>query len=832
MATKYWGPSAGGSSTGTWDASSVTNWFDNLARTVRSTVAPTSADDVVFDAASDNGAIFTVTVGTGAVCRDITAGSLDFTMTLAGTAAWSIYGSLTFPATNFTRTYTGDITFAATTTGKTITTNGVQLTTGALVLAGTGGEWILGSAITIGGINLFSGTLRSNNFNITAANIFSSYSNVRALYLGSSTVTLSVGGLIDFTNKTNLTFDAGTSSIVGLAASPTFIGNGLTFYNVSFTSTAAGTITITGANTFNNLSVTSLAATGIKNISVGANQTINGTLTLGAANTAIRRMFVRSDVVGTPRTITLNGSLAALDDVDFRDIVAAGTVATPWTGTRLGNCLGNSNITFDAPKTVYWNLAGSQNWSATGWATTNNGTPATNNFPLAQDTATVTEAGAAGTITVDAGWNIGTLTFADGISNRTTAVTLATGTTTPNIYGDLKLFSNITLSGTGAITFAGRVTQNITSAGKTITQGINVDNATGIFKLADALISSATTAGAFTLTSGNLNLNGFDLTCAYFGSANSNIRTITFGANKIIVTGNNATIVNFSPSTNFSYTGTGLFDCNYSGSVGSRQITGATNVTETNAININFSAGLDSITTSSGHTYKSINFSGFTGSLTNTQRTLYGNLTVSSGMTISAGSLATIFAATSGSQLITSNGKTLDIPITKDGAGTLQLQDALTMGSTRTFTHTTGSVDLNAKTLTVGAYSTTGAVARDIKFGTGGSIVDLGAWTASGSNLTTSGTGSISMTSASAKTFAGGGFSYPTLNQGGAGDLTITGANRFKDMTNTVQPCAVVFPASTITSVENFSLNGTPGNLVSIRSSVAGTRFTLNKVAP
>ena len=72
-------------------------------------------------------------------------------------------------------------------------------------------------------------------------------------------------------------------------------------------------------------------------------------------------------------------------------LVAAGSVATPWTGTRLGDGLNNNNITFDAPKTVYWNLAGTQNWSATGWATTNNGAPAANNFPLPQDTATFTE---------------------------------------------------------------------------------------------------------------------------------------------------------------------------------------------------------------------------------------------------------------------------------------------------------------------------------------------------------------------------------------------------------------------------------------------------------
>jgi hypothetical protein len=177
-------------------------------------------------------------------------------------------------------------------------------------------------------------------------------------------------------------------------------------------------------------------------------------------------MFVFSSFTGLQRTITLNGTLATLSDVDFRDITVAGTVATPWTGTRLGNCLNNSGITFDAPKTVYWNLAGTQNWSATGWATTNNGTPALNNFPLAQDTAVFTEAGAAGTVTIDQPWQIGALQMADGISNRTTAFTLATGTTSVNFYKNITLFSNLTITGTGGLGIAGQgTTQTITSAG-------------------------------------------------------------------------------------------------------------------------------------------------------------------------------------------------------------------------------------------------------------------------------------------------------------------------------------------------------------------------------
>jgi hypothetical protein len=104
-------------------------------------------------------------------------------------------------------------------------------------------------------------------------------------------------------------------------------------------------------------------------------------------------------------------------------------------------------------------------------------------------------------------------------------------------------------------------------------------------------------------------------------------------------------------------------------------------------------------------------------------------------------------------------------------------------------------------------------------------------FTASGSNLTTSGSGTISMTSASSKTFAGGGFSYPTLNQGGAGALVITGANTFANMTNTVQPATITFPASTTTTVSAFNVNGTAGNLMTLNSSTPGTRATLNKTS-
>ena len=79
----------------------------------------------------------------------------------------------------------------------------------------------------------------------------------------------------------------------------------------------------------------------------------------------------------------------------------------------------------------------------------------------------------------------------------------------------------------------------------------------------------------------------------------------------------------------------------------------------------------------------------------------------------------------------------------------------------------------------------------------------------------------ISMTNAAAKTFVGSGGTYPIINQGGAGALTITGNNIFYNITNTTQPTTISFTAATTTTFKYFSLDGIAGNLVTITSATA-----------
>ena len=1021
MADRYW---VGG--TGSWSSTNAANWSDTSGGASGFSV-PTAADNVFFDANSNVGTgAFTVTMAnTPRVCNDITISGLDGTMILAGTSiGLTVSGSLEFPATNFTRTYTGTTTFNATTTGKTITTNGVAFG-GGVTLNGVGGEWTLGSALNLGSfsLTLTNGTFDTSvsNYAVTATSFSSSNSNTRTINLNGSTLTFLLWTL---TTSTNATLNAGTSTISLTTNNSSFRGGGLTYYNVSFTATAATTLikVITGANTLNNLTFSTIGAAGLNNITVGADQTINGTFTANGSS-GNRRMFIRSDVTGTSRTLTC-AAIASTTDVDFRDITIAGAHGT-LSGTRLGDCGGNSNITFVAGANKYWNLAAGGNWNANGWATSSGGGVATTNYPLPQDTVIIENTGlnTSATITINGGWNIGTL----DTSTRTNAMTLASGTVSPTFYGNFTYGSGITPTGTGTYTFSNRATKTLNSGGKTFTQlvtiaapgggiqlltnnltlgstrtttltngtldlnnltlstglfssinsntrtiafgtgnitctgtgsvwgnstvtglnttgnqvvnitssgstaitvsngilseensisfnftggtypltffaisgstarsvnftgyagalqamatrtiygnltlstgmsltasnspltfgatsgtqlitsngktmdfPVNFNGVGGTFQLQDALTMGSTRTA--TLTNGTLDLNNLTLSTGLFNSSNSNTRTIAFGTGNITCTGT-GTVWTTSTATNLTTTGTQVVNVTSSGSTAITVTPGA--LSEANSISYNFTGGTYALTflNSFGHSARNVDFTGYAGTLGITSSvTIFGNLTLSSGMSLTASNSPLTFGATSGTQLITSNGKTMDFPINFDGAGgTFRIEDAFTMGSIRTMTLTNGTLNLNGKTCTVGTRFQTATGTKNLTFN-GGTLVCPDPNTTSFSNaaptnFTTTagtGTGTISMTAATAKTFVGGGSTYNcTLNQGGAGTLTITGANTFNDITNT-EPTAnqITFPASTTNTFNNFTLSGTSGNLVSLRSFTPATQFTLSK---
>lgn len=550
--TRYW---VGG--TGNW---SDTNRWSTGSGGAGGASVPRSHDDVVFDAAS-NATAYTATVNavTGGIrMKSLTiAGPLVGNLTLAGsTDMVGIHGNVTLPATGLTRTYTGTMTLSSNSTGLTFTTNGVALASN-IIVNGVDCSWTLGSAVDLsaaggGTFTLTNGSFSLSTYNFTLQQLVSNNGNSCTINFGSGTISLSGSTAINFgtteTNRANLTVIASTSQINSSATSPTFSGNNQTFYNVAFTGTSAGTVTLNGTNSFNNLSFTGITSAGLKNISVTANQTVTGTLTFSAGTNATMRHFCRSDTIGTTRTIT--AAAVSMTDVDFRDITIAGAAA-PASGTRIGDCKGNSGITFTAATTRYWNLAAGGNWSATGWAASSGAAPAVNNFPLAQDTCVFEATGlnSGATVTINQSYNIGTIDMSARTANT---MTLATGTTTPAIYGNWINGTGTTLTGTGNMTFAGRGSQTITSAGKTFGQNITIDSSSSTLTIQDAF-----SGGRFTVTAGTLNANTYNITLSNaFASTNSNTRTLQLSSGTVTISGA-GNVWDTTTLTGLTVTGTG-----------------------------------------------------------------------------------------------------------------------------------------------------------------------------------------------------------------------------------------------------------------------------------
>jgi len=510
VADRYW---VGG--TASWDGTAGTKWATTSGGTGGASV-PTKSDDVFFTNLS-TGTCTIATGNTGAKSINCTG----FTGTIAGSANMEVEGSVTLSSgMNYTHTgtfrFSGSGTWTLTTAGKTFSAVQVWDTATTLQL---NGALNCGSRV----VQTTAGTLDTQGYAVTCLRLASSGSAATSIILGASTVTISGATSIDFTG-TNFTFDAGTSSITCTSnlGGATFSGGGKTFYDVTIAANSSG-VTINGTNTFRNLTLSSPTTDAVRTFALSGDQSVTSTLTCSGSVPG-RRPMLQSTAMGTTRTVTA-GSLSSTD-CDFRDITLAGAAAGS-SPTRAGNLGGNSGITFPSAKTVY-RVGTSTSWvGSSSWATSSNGTGNDNNFPLAQDTAVI-DNGTALTGTLNNGvYNIGTL----DCSSRTTGITL-NFTPVCVFYGDFKLGSGVTVSGTGTLVFSKRGTQSLTSAGKTVTFAIEIDTL-NTFELADAYSSSST----ITVTRGTFDAVTYSVTCTRFISSNTNTRTVNMGSGLWTISG-------------------------------------------------------------------------------------------------------------------------------------------------------------------------------------------------------------------------------------------------------------------------------------------------------
>jgi hypothetical protein len=504
MADRYW---VGG--TGTWNNSNTTNWSATSGGGGGASI-PASGDNVFFNSAS-NATTYTVTVSGAIACLSFSlSGPASGTVTFGGSGGISINGGLTVAATGVVFSFGGTITFYSS-GSNTITTNGVSLPNVIMVFNSASGNWTLGSALTCYEFSVFNGTFSTSasNYAVTLSGNF---------YPVGGTITLNASTLTaDNLSNTGATVNTGTSTLV-LTSSSATVTTAASWYNVTLNSTSAGTRNIDSSVTISNtLTVFGPSSVGFSTLNISTGHTIGKIDTSGTAGN--RRIKFTSG------TISLTTTGSSCSDVDFENIAIS---TNTLTGTRLGNLLGNSGITFSTPKTVYWNLSGVQVWGSNGWATSSGGSPNANNFPLAQDTAIFDNTGSAGTVSLNTEWALPSIDF----STRTSAVTFATTALTPTLYGSLTLGSGVTLSGTGTLNFANTTTKTITSAGKTIPQSLLIAVAGTSIQFGDAL----TCSGSINLTVGTLNTAGYTVQSASFLSGGASVRTLTLGATTWTVT--------------------------------------------------------------------------------------------------------------------------------------------------------------------------------------------------------------------------------------------------------------------------------------------------------
>jgi len=452
------------------------------------------------------------------------------------------------------------------------------------------------------------------------------------------------------------------------------------------------------------------------------------------------------------------------------------------------------------------------------------------------NTTTVTEANSI-SFNITAGGG----TVALGATNRIRSLdftgytgTASNGINTCTFFGSLTLVSGMTFTSSTAVWTFGATsgTQVITSAAGLALGPITQNNPGATLQLNSNVTLASTRT--FTFTAGTLDLANNTLSTGLFSSSNSNVRSILFGTGNITVTGSGASMFNMSGS-NLIYTGTPTVNISNNSAIAST-IT-ASNFTESSAFNFNITIGTYTLTAAASAHFKTILFTGFTGTWLTGSSFVYGDVTLVSGMSVTATG-AMSFSNSSGIAILTSASKQLFTISRTVAGGTLRLADDLYC--TGGLTVTAGVFDANNKNLTFATFSSSNSNVRTILMGSGTwtlngvALIVSSMWFISNStNMTLDpGTSTIVLANPSTHdyyTFQGGGLTYYNLQLGSPSNflsLDFTGNNTFNAITST----KTVFYKIQITQSETItattlSLGGTSGNLCAIRTTTNTTAF-------
>jgi hypothetical protein len=491
--------------------------------------APGTGDTAVFTATSGNCTLPASTTVTWGGCdfSGLGASSYSGVFTFAATTSILTIGGASLgvltlvPGMTLTLSAIGQVNMVASTASTTY-----QITTAGLTMpnininAGASTTIQHADNVTATGatITFTTGIHDWNSKTITAAVYAGSGSATRSVLPGSGAMTLtSTGTAWSWATVTGLTVNANTATVTCSGAGATFSSGSVNWNGLTPVFTGSGTKTFTVTTpTFGAVTVTG-SANKTDIFSISGNFTTTGAFTV-TGNSLINRPLVQSSVVGTARTIS--AASVSLTNCDLEDISCSGAAA-PWSGTSVGDALGNTNLNPTAPVTRYGVAAGNGSSTAT-WSTTSGGAGGAS-VPLPQDTMILDGNSGAGTYTMDMP-RLGVSLACTGFTR-----TLACTSTANTLFGSLTLASGMTFTQNQAFTLAGRSgTATINLAG--LSPGIGgqwtINGPGGVYTLQAALTSLST----LTIANGTYADAGFTTTTTIF--------LTTTGTHSLNMTGN------------------------------------------------------------------------------------------------------------------------------------------------------------------------------------------------------------------------------------------------------------------------------------------------------
>ena len=811
------------------------------------------------------------------VSNNSTSVLTGLTATMVGTGTIATFNSIGPLVINNGAASGTTTLYGGTTTCTTCTlTSGTFDNAGQTLTCSSTFTWTSGSLLNIGGINCTTFTLNGPTFNFTSGTITPSTSFV--LTSGSFTYNGgSLGAVPTFTHTAgtvqfNYSYALTATGTYTFTAGTLSINDGITLSTGIFSSNNANTRTINFGitSTAGWVSLTHTTATtvvlsmaNITGLTVNAKSKFALTGQQYVSETGVAGGFRSETTVTRTFTCGTTGGNSA----NAPCLYVTGTGATQLPTFTTNSWFGDFNIAGLSTMTIAATTLNVNSYIGLGYYNSVNTTSMNLNFVgsgvITNESDTNNTFGILGTVTINSSSGTTAMVYS---TCAATTVNFTSGTLECrywvnggfNGYGQFKLTGAFTQTGgtwyNNAVYINNCTTYTINGAtvnfvSGSVTATTSVVLTSGSFTYNGGTLSavptfthtagtatfnynySLATTGTYTLTAGTLTVaSGVTLNTGIFSSTGAGTRAIVFGttsAGSINLTHTTAAtvVLNMAALGGFSYTGTGGFTVADMANTRTFSVGNTSGGSSTTAPNLTFTTGASIPTLTTGGWFNNLNFGTTSATLAATTLNIVTSATLSTSgtytsLTLTIAGTATLYNNTKTIAALTIGSATL--------SGTMTLVEALTMTGALTLTQGTLNSSYN---ITSGSFASAGALTKTMT-GTNITYTVTGAgataFSNTGTGLTMTGL-TISMTNAAAKTFAGGGGTYPVLNQGGAGALTISGANTFDNITNSVQPTTVTFTSAVTQTFNNFSLAGIAGSLVTINASTAASAATLTK---